>query len=116
MAGGILGGVTNTLGNTTKGVTDTIGNTVGSVGKGKLQHDISPCQTHNFTTCKQSISLIYSPCVGEGVGNLGQGVGNTLGGVTEGVSDTTKGVGDTVKGGTDSIGGKKQDAQNPLGL
>jgi hypothetical protein len=32
--GGILGGVTSTIGNTAKGVTDTVGNTVDSVGKG----------------------------------------------------------------------------------
>jgi hypothetical protein len=39
--GGILGGVTNTLGNTTKGVTDTVGNTVGSVGKGQSLNNVS---------------------------------------------------------------------------
>jgi len=50
------------------------------------------------------------------VGNLGKGVGDTVGGATSGISDTTKSVGDTAKGGADSIGGKKQDAQNPLGL
>jgi hypothetical protein len=32
------------------------------------------------------------------------------------IGDTTKAVGDNVKAGTDSIGGKKQTAENPLGL
>lgn len=32
------------------------------------------------------------------------------------LGNTTKAVGDTAKDTTDSIGGKKQDAQNPLGL
>lgn len=50
------------------------------------------------------------------MGTLGQGLGQTITGATSGVSDTTKATGDTVKSGTDSIGGKKQDAQNPLGL
>ena len=48
------------------------------------------------------------------------GVGNTVGGATGGISDTTKATGDTAKSGTDkagsSFGGKKQDAENPLGL
>jgi hypothetical protein len=54
--------------------------------------------------------------VGDGVGALGKGVGDTASGLTSGVSNATKSVGDTAKSGTDGIGGKKQDAQNPLGL
>ena len=84
----ILGGVADTIGSTTKAVTDTVGDTVGAVGKG----------------------------VGDGIGALGTGLGNTVTGATSGIGDTTKAVGDTAKSGTDSIGGKKQDAQNPLGL
>jgi hypothetical protein len=47
---------------------------------------------------------------------LGQGLGQTISGAASGISETTKATGDTVKNSTDSIGGKKQDAQNPLGL
>ena len=32
------------------------------------------------------------------------------------VGDTTKAAGDTAKSGTDYVGGKKQTADNPLGL
>jgi hypothetical protein len=53
---------------------------------------------------------------GDGIGSAGKGLGDTVSGVTKGVGDTTSAAGDTVKSGTDSIGGKKQDAQNPLGL
>lgn len=53
---------------------------------------------------------------GDGLGSAGKGLGDTVSGVSKGVGDTTSAAGDSAKSGLDSIGGKKQDAQNPLGL
>ncbi|KAJ4523201.1 hypothetical protein HRR90_000477 [Exophiala dermatitidis] len=110
--GGILTGLTDTVGNTVGGLTETVGNTVSGVGSGvgktvggategvsTLTHSYShTTQPVLFCTWNSSKLIIDSE----------QQLGNT-----------TKAVGDTAKSGTDSIGsigGKKQDGDNPLGL
>lgn len=91
-------GTTETVGKTVGGVTDTAGNT----GPSSPFLCLIPAKLLNL------------------VSGLGNTLGDTVKGLTGTVGDTAKNTGNTVENTTDSIGesigGKKQDAQNPLGL
>ncbi|MCJ1236905.1 hypothetical protein MMC14_004888 [Varicellaria rhodocarpa] len=106
--GGFLGGAKGFA----SGVTETVGGAVGGYVK-------SPPLPSFLTFKRIAFSNEFLPSratntVGDTVGTLGKGVGDTVGGVTKGVGDTTKKGGQLV---TDQTGdGKKESAENPLGL